>query len=99
MQQEVVEVLETSGKSKKCNPVEAGLYKFKAQKLGSGILYSGHIFPKKLPEKPPTVPIGFDFEIEESNSEKQRGYCRTNSLNLCKALRLSYLVRCCVCSR
>ena len=65
MQQEVVEVLETSGKSKKCNPVEAGLYKLKAQKLGSGILYSGHIFPKKLPEKPPTVPIGFDFEMEK----------------------------------
>ena len=99
MQQEVVEVLETSGKSKKCNPVEAGLYKFKARKLDSRLPYSGHIFPNKLPEKPPTVPIGFDFEIEESNSEKQRGYCRTNSLNLCKALRLSYLVRCCVCSR
>ena len=26
MQQDVVEVLETNGKSKKCNPVEAGLY-------------------------------------------------------------------------
>ena len=71
MQQEVVEVLETSGKSKKCNPVEAGLYKFKAQKLGSGILYSGHIFPKKLPEKPPTVPIGFDFEIERRIKQRE----------------------------
>ena len=71
MQQEVVEVLETSGKSKKCNPVEAGLYKFKAQKLGSGILYSGHIFPKKLPEKPPTVPIGFDFEMEKRIKQRE----------------------------
>ena len=71
MQQEVVEVLETSGKSKKCNPVEAGLYKFKAQKLDSGILYSGCIFPKKLPEKPPTVPIGFDFEIERRIKQRE----------------------------
>ena len=63
--QEVVEVLETNAKSKKCNPVEAGLCKFKAQKLDSGILYGGCIFPKKLPEKPPTVPIGFDFEMEK----------------------------------
>ena len=69
--QEVVEVLETNAKSKKCNPVEAGLYKFKAQKLGSGILYSGHIFPKKLPEKPPTVPIGFDFEIERRIKQRE----------------------------
>ncbi|KAB0386424.1 hypothetical protein FD755_001380, partial [Muntiacus reevesi] len=37
MQQEVVEVLETNAKSKKCNPVEAGLYTFKAWKLDSGI--------------------------------------------------------------
>ena len=65
MQQEVAEVLETNAKSKKCNPVEAGLYKFKAGKLDSGILYSVGIFPKKLPEKPPTVPIGFDFEMEK----------------------------------
>ena len=35
MQQEVVEVLETNAKSKKCNLVEAGLYKFKSQKLDS----------------------------------------------------------------
>ena len=68
MQQEVVEVLETSGKSKKCNPVEAGLYKFKAQKLGSGILYSGRIFPKKLLEKPP---IGFDFEMEKRIKQRE----------------------------
>ena len=66
MQQEVVEVLETSGKSKKCNPVEAGLYKFKAWKLDSRILYSGGIFPKKLPEKQ-AVPIGFNFETEKRN--------------------------------
>ena len=43
--QEVVEVLETNAKSKKCNPVEAGLYKFKMRKLDSGVLYSGCIFP------------------------------------------------------
>ena len=54
MWQEVVEVLETNAKSEKYNSVEAGLYKFKAQKLDSGILYSGGIFPKKLPEKPAT---------------------------------------------
>ena len=35
MQQEVVAVLETNAKSKKCNLVEAGLYKFKSQKLDS----------------------------------------------------------------
>ena len=91
MQQEVVEVLETSGKPKKCNPGEAGLYKSKARKLDSGILYSEHIFPKKLPAKPPTMPIGFDFEWrKESNSEKQRGYSRINTLSLCKALPLPY---------
>ena len=145
MQQDVVEVLETNGKSKKCNPVEARLYniftylfiylslsglscdtrdrhcipqslwlrctdslvaarrlvalrpvgsqfpdqasnltpalqggflnpgcsgksqslcKFKAQKLDFGIL-GGSILSKKLPEKPPTIPIGFDFETEK----------------------------------
>ena len=42
---EVVEVLETNAKSKKCNPVEAGLYKFKVRKLDPGVLYSGCIFP------------------------------------------------------
>ena len=66
MQEEVAEVLETNAKSKTCNPVEAGLYKFKAWKLDSTILYSGGIFPKKLPEKQ-AVPIGFDFETEKRN--------------------------------
>ena len=70
-QQEVVEVLETHAKSKKCNSVEAGLYKFKAQKLDSGILYSGCIFPKKLPEKPPTRPIGLDFEMEKRIKQQE----------------------------
>ena len=68
---EVVEVLETNAKSKKCNPVEAGLYKFKARKLDSRIPYSGHIFPNKLPEKPPTVPIGFDFEMEDRTKQRK----------------------------
>ena len=71
MWQEVVEVLETNAKSKKCNPVEAGLCKFKAQKLDSGILYGGCIFPKKLPEKPRTVPIGFDFEMEKIIKQRE----------------------------
>ena len=71
MQQEVVEVLETNGKPKKCNPVEAGLYKSKARKLDSGILYSEHIFPKKLPAKPPTLPIGFDFEMEKRMKQRE----------------------------
>ena len=71
MQQEVVKMLATNAKSKKCNSVEAGLYKFKAQKLDSGILYSGCIFPKKLPEKPPTVPIGFDFETEKRIKQRE----------------------------
>ena len=100
MWQEVVEVLETNAKSKKCNPVEAGLYKLKAQKLGSGILYSGHIFPKKLPEKPPTVPIGFDFEMEKRIIQQEaKRVLQDKQLNLRKALPLSYLVRCCVCCR
>ena len=73
-------VLKTNAKSKKCNPVEAGLYKFKALKLDSGIPYSGHIFPKKLQEKPPTVPIGFDFEMENRTREKPRGYWKINTL-------------------
>ena len=68
MQQDVVEVLETNGKSKKCNPVEAGLNEFKAWKLDSGILYSGRIFPKKLLEKPP---IGFDFEMEKRIKQRE----------------------------
>ena len=45
MQQEVVKVLETNAKSKKCTPVEAGLYKFKAWKLDSGILLQWVHFP------------------------------------------------------
>ncbi|KAB0347723.1 hypothetical protein FD754_012580, partial [Muntiacus muntjak] len=68
MQHHVVEVLETNGKSKKCNPVESGLYNiftylfiylslFKAQKLDFGILDGGSILSTKLPEKPPTIPI------------------------------------------
>ena len=69
--QEVVEVLETNAKSKKCNPVEAGLYEFKARKLDSGILYSGHVSPKKLPEKPPTGSICFDFEMEKRIKQRK----------------------------
>ena len=46
MQQEAEQ---TNVKSKKCNPVEAGLYKFKARELGSGILRSAHVSPEKLP--------------------------------------------------
>ena len=65
------EVLETNAKCKKCNPIDAGLYKFKAWKLGSGILYSGCIFPKKLPEKPPTMPIGLDFEMEKRIKQQE----------------------------
>ena len=68
---EVVEVLETNAKSKKCNPVEAGLYEFKARKLDSGILYSGHVSPKKLPEKPPTGSICFDFEMEKRIKQRK----------------------------
>ena len=71
MWQEVVEVLETNAKSEKYNSVEAGLCKFKAQKLDSGILYGGCIFPKKLPEKPPTVPTGFDFEMEKRIKQQE----------------------------
>ena len=56
---------------KKCNPVEARLYKFKAQELDSGILYSGHSFPKKLPEKTCTVPTGFDFEMEKRIKQRE----------------------------
>ncbi|KAB0344210.1 hypothetical protein FD754_021136, partial [Muntiacus muntjak] len=72
MWQEVVEVLETNAKSKKCNPVEVELCKFKAQKLDSGILYDGCIFRKKLPEKPPTVPIDFDFEMEKRIKQRDK---------------------------
>lgn len=65
MQQVVVDVLETNARSKKCNPREAGLYKLKARTLDSRILYTGPILPKKPPEKPLTVPVGFDFEREK----------------------------------
>ena len=65
MQQEAVEVLESNAKSKKCNPVEAGLYKLKAWKLDSRILYGGPILPEKPPEKPLTMPIGFEFETDK----------------------------------
>ena len=65
------EVLETNAKFKKCNPIDAGLYKFKAWKLDSWILYSGCILPKKLPEKPPTMPIGFDFEMEKIIKQRE----------------------------
>ncbi|KAB0376490.1 hypothetical protein FD755_010934 [Muntiacus reevesi] len=67
MQQVVVDVLETNARSKKCNPGEAGLYKLKARTPDSRILYGGPILPKKPPEKPLTVPVGFDldFEIEK----------------------------------
>lgn len=62
MQQEAEQ---TNVKSKKCNPVEAGLYKFKARELGSGILRSAHVSPEKLPEKPPTGSIRLDSEMEK----------------------------------
>ncbi|KAB0339313.1 hypothetical protein FD754_023990 [Muntiacus muntjak] len=73
MQQEVVEVLETNAKSKKCNPVEAGLYKFKARKLDSGVLYSGHVFPKKLAREatPHAFYFGFDFEMEKRIKQRK----------------------------
>ena len=64
-------MLETNAKSKKCNLVEAGLYIFKAWKLYSRVLYSGHVFPKKLAREatPPPLPhafdFGFDFEMEK----------------------------------
>ena len=68
MQQEVVEVLENP---KKCSPVEAGLCKFKARKLDSRNLYSECIFPKKMPEKPPIMPPGFDFEMEKTIKQQE----------------------------
>ena len=63
----MVEVLETNAKSKKCNLVEAGLYRFKAWKLYSRVLYSGHVFPKKLAREatPRAFDFGFDFEMEK----------------------------------
>ncbi|XDA80732.1 hypothetical protein R6Z07F_010717 [Ovis aries] len=72
MQQEVLEVLESNAKSKKCNPVEAGLYKLKAWKLDSRILYGGPILPEKPPEKPLTMPIGFEFETEKIKQQKAK---------------------------
>ena len=96
MQQEVVEVLETNAKSKKCNPVEAGLYKFKTWKLDSGIFFTVGAF--SLRSHPPCLLTLILKWRTESNSEKQRGYWRINTLNLCKALPLLYLVRCCGCS-
>ena len=72
MQQEAVEVLESNAKSKKCNPIEAGLYKLKAWKLDSGILCGGPILPEKLPEKPVTMPIGFEFEREKNQTAKSK---------------------------
>ena len=71
MLQELVEVLERNAKSKKCSPVEAGLCKLKARKLHSRNLYSGCIFTKKMPKKPPTVPIGFDFEMEKTIKQRE----------------------------
>ena len=72
MQQEVVEVLETNAKSQKCNPVEAGLYKFKARKLDSGILYSGGISVRNCQRSPPpTMPTGLDFETEKRIKQRE----------------------------
>ena len=100
--QEVVGVLETNAKSKKGNPVDAGLHKVKAWKLDSEVLYRGCIFPKKLAREATchAFDFGFDFETEKqaAKSKKQRGYWRINTLNLCEALTLSHLVRCCGCS-
>ena len=98
MQQEAVEVLESNAKSKKCNPIEAGLYKLKAWKLDSGILCGGPILPEKLPEKPVTMPIGFEFEEKRIKQQKANKLLGINTLYLCDALPLLYLVRCCGCS-
>ena len=99
MWQEVVDVLETNAKSKKCNPVEAGLYKFKTWKLDSGILFSGFIFPRKLPEKTPTVPIGFDFEMEKRiNPQEAKRVLEDKQFKFKRKLALWYLDRCCGCS-
>ena len=78
--------METNAKSKKCNLVEAGLYIFKAWKLYSRVLYSGHVFPKKLAREatPPPFPVPLILALilkwrKESSSKKQRGYWRINT--------------------
>ena len=92
-------MVQTNAKSKKCNPVEAGLYEFKARKLDSGILYSGHVSPKKLPEKPPTGSICFDFEMEKRiNPQEAKRVLEDKQFKFKRKLALWYLDRCCGCS-
>ena len=94
-----MEVLETHAKSKKCNSVEAGLYKFKAQKLDSGILTVDVFSLRNCQRSHPPCLLALILKWrKESNSKKQKGYWRINTLNLCEALPLSHLVRCCGCS-
>ena len=89
--QEVVEVLETNAKSKKCNPVEAGLYKFKMRKLDSGVLYSGCIFPKK-PAREATghaFDFVFDFETEKRiNQQKAKRVLEDKHFKFMRSLAL-----------
>ena len=70
--QEVVEVLETNAKSKKCSPIEAGLCKFKAWKLHSRNLYSGCIFPKKPAREATGNAFDFVFDFETEKRINQR---------------------------
>ena len=70
--QEVVGVLETNAKSKKGNPVDAGLHKVKAWKLDSEVLYRGCIFPKKLAREATCHAFDFGFDFETEKRIKQR---------------------------
>ena len=72
MLQELVEVLETNAKSKKCSPIEAGLCKFKAWKLHSRNLYSGCIFPKKPAREATGNAFDFVFDFETEKRINQR---------------------------
>ena len=56
---------------------------------------------RNQPEKPPAMLLILSLILKrrkESISKKQRGYWKINTLNLCEALPLLHLVRCCGCS-
>ncbi|XP_063815177.1 targeting protein for Xklp2 isoform X2 [Pseudophryne corroboree] len=47
-------------------------YKFKAQELNTKMLEGGHILPKKSHVKEPTIPIGFNLEIEKRIQQREK---------------------------
>ena len=84
---------------KKCNPVKQGSTNLKHGNWIPKFFTVGTFSLRNCQRSHPLCLLALILKWrKESNSKKQRGYWKINTLNLWKALLLSYLVRCCGCS-